>query len=116
MGGFLILTRPIKFQADVLYPLDWLEKRLGGCMSVKTFLDNLGLDCAGRGRIFQNAVWGSEIIQARESTVQGIKTRETASMGFSADIATVATEPGKRKRGRPAKPKHVSLINRSDLS
>src|SRR5690606_16080511 len=106
---------PLRIEADVLYPLDWIEERLQGVLSVKTFLENVGLDCTGRGRIYQNAVWGHEILRAMESTCEGLKTRQNANTGVyerSAGTAS-AVKPEKRKPGRPRK--GVDLISCSDL-
>lgn len=56
----------LRFEPCVLYTLEEIEQRLNGVMSVKTFLDNLGLGTTGRTRMFEKAVWGDEIIKALE--------------------------------------------------
>lgn len=107
---------PFHIDPDTLYPLDWIEERLQGVVSVKTLFDNIGLDCAGRGRVCQNVVLGREILQAYDSAIEGLKTRETASMGVSRRNAPLPAGADKRKRGRPAKAQCVDLITSSDLA
>jgi hypothetical protein len=106
------MTEPILFQRAELYPLPWLEERLAGVMSAKTFLANLGLDCTGRGRIYQNAVWGHEILNAMESTCESNKAPETASMGVL-DRNNKGNSKSTGKRGRPPK---ANLIKISDIN
>ena len=107
---------PLDIKPDTLYPLDWLEERLQGVVSVKTLFENIGLDCAGRGRVCQNVVLGREILRAYDSAIEGLKTRENASMGHSRCNAPVPAGAEKRKRGRPAKSQRVDLITISDLA
>lgn len=62
----------IEFKHGVLYPLDEIEKHLGDTMTLKTFLSVLGLEPTGKGRMFQKALLGDEILRAiQRSTESG---------------------------------------------
>jgi hypothetical protein len=90
----------IRFERGVFYPFAELEEQLKPYMSLKTFLDNLNLECTGRNRIFQNGLFGDEILQAIEDTAGRDKTTHTAS---TAQIEPVSTVNRTGKRGRPRK-------------
>lgn len=64
----------LEFKPGVLYSLSDIEDRLRGVMTVKTFLDNLGIATTGKTRMFERAVWGDEVINALREYAQ--KTEE----------------------------------------
>lgn len=90
------MAEPIRFERNTFYPLESLSTLLRGTMSVKTFLAKLGLDCTGRARIFQNGVWGYEILSAMESIAEVDKSPHKG-------VAVESTRISDRGRGRPAK-------------
>ncbi len=87
------VPQPIHFEANVLYPMAWLEKRLEGITSLQVFLGNLGLQRTGNGRMFQNALWGHEILRAMEKPLAELQ----------ADHASKYNPQVPRKAGRPSK-------------
>ncbi len=85
--------QPIHFEANVLYPMVWLECQLGGIMSLQVFLTNLGLQRTGNGRMFQNALWGHEILQAMQKPLPELHEQQVFQ-----DSPQMT-----RKKGRPRK-------------
>ena len=54
----------VHFDANTLYTMDELEEMLEGVVSLHVFLVNLGLK---KDRIFRDAVWGCEILDAAKN-------------------------------------------------
>lgn len=52
----------ISFDHDALYSIEDLREMLHGVVELPTFLERLGLR---EKRVFRDAVWGSEILEAR---------------------------------------------------
>jgi len=96
------MSSPLEFKPGVFYPKAVLEERLEGIMSLQTFLSNLGLDGTGRGRIFQNGLWGDEILHAVESTIKADKPVPAPKLEAE-KRNPAAIVPMQRRAGRPAK-------------
>jgi hypothetical protein len=54
---------PFVINPNALYPLDWLERRLAGIITVRQLMDRTGLK---QKRKFRDCVVGSELLRALE--------------------------------------------------
>jgi hypothetical protein len=96
---------PLAIEPGKLYPLPALEEALAGTMTLKTFLERLKLDATGRGRMFQYAVWGHEILRAMRDIAEGAKAPETPQEAYSATAPRLPRKPG-RPRKQPVAAVH----------
>lgn len=96
---------PLAIEPDKLYPLPALEEALAGTMTLKTFLERLKLDATGRGRMFQYAVWGHEILRAMRDIAEGPKSPETAREAYCTAAPRLPRKPG-RPRKQPVAAVH----------
>lgn len=101
---------PIDFKPGTFYPLEWLETQLAGTVSLQQFLTVLDLQCTGRNRLFQNGLFGDEILQAIQSHLKANKAPQRADMAPCAPVLA----PIPRKRGRPRK--HPLRANVKNMS
>lgn len=81
-----------KFDRDTFYNLDTLEAMVAP-MTARTFLEKLGLNRAGRNRVFEAGAFGGEILDALENVRKRLDNKN------SCQITPVDPKP-KEKRGR----------------
>lgn len=107
-------TPPIEFRRGVFYPFVWLDENLA--VSRQTFLQNLNLERTGSGRMFQDGVWGDEVLDALERGHSGSKGSKGSSTrtGKKAPIIQSVGSVGSKGSGLPGGRKNAFMPVRAD--
>ena len=100
----------LKIDPDTLDSLNELEKLLGGIVALPTLLERLGLR---DGRVFRDALWGWEILEAARRTKP---FGEAGEPELAATARLIAPRVAGRERKRARKPNAAQRLSAKDLA
>lgn len=94
------------FQVDpnTLYAVSELEAQLSDIVHLRTFMDRLGLRST---RLFRDAIWGWEILEAAKKIAQAISERDGAIVPD--DIAVLLSRAPEQSQNVEAKSTRLSI-------